>query len=127
MNRVAQRHISPTTIAPLVRSGSEDADALFRAVADDLPVMLWMTDRDGLCTFVNRKWLAFTSRTLPQELGDGWLEGVHPDDREITRTRAREAMAAQRPFTIEYRLRRADDQYRWVLAACSPRFDPRGS
>ena len=52
-----------------------------------------MTDREGLCTFVNRKWLTFTSRTLAQELGDGWLEGVHPDDRENTRARTREAMA----------------------------------
>jgi len=127
MNRVAEREVTNTTIPRLVRTGSEGVDVLFRTVADDLPVMLWMTDRDGGCTFVNRKWLAFTGRTLEQEMGDGWIEGVHADDRESTRARAREAIQALRPFTIEYRLRHADEDYRWVLAAGSPCFDARGS
>jgi PAS domain S-box-containing protein len=106
---------------------SGDADALFRSVADSAPVMLWMASADAQCTFVNRQWLTFTGRTLEQELGSGWMTGIHSDDLSRVRDRVAEAMRSNRPLTIEYRLRRADGQYRWVVDAVSPRFDSRGT
>jgi len=106
---------------------SADADALFRSVADSAPVMLWMASADAQCTFVNRQWLTFTGRTLEQELGSGWMDGIHPDDLSRVRERVVEAMQSNRPLTIEYRLRRADGQYRWVVDAVSPRSDSRGA
>ncbi len=103
-----------------------DADALFRTVADDVPVMLWISSPDGRCTFFNREWLAFTGRSLQEELGFGWLKGVHQDDRAGFAEQARHAAAHREPFSIEYRLRRADGQYRWVLGHGSPRLSAAG-
>jgi PAS domain S-box-containing protein len=93
----------------------------FRLMADSAPVLLWLADPEARCTFVNRPWLEFTGRTLEQELGGGWAESVHPEDRprwlEIYRTGARE----RRGFRREYRLRRADGEYRWMFGTATPR------
>jgi PAS domain S-box-containing protein len=106
---------------------TQDVDALFRAVADEAPVMLWSCDETGEYTFVNRFWLEFTGRTLEQELGCGWIENLHPNDREAFIAHTRRAIRAVEPFTYEYRLRRADGQYRRVLAHGAPRFAPDGA
>ncbi len=98
-----------------------ESESRFRAMADAAPVMIWVANPDGGCVDVNRAWLEFTGRTLEQELGDGWAESVHPDDRAGCTSIYREAMAARRPFTIEYRLRRADGVYRSILDHGAPR------
>ena len=103
-----------------------DADGLFRTVADDAPVMLWMAGPDGRCTFFNRQWLAFTGRSLKDELGRGWCRGIHRDDREMLARHAERAAESRAPYTFEYRLRRADGQYRWVIGHGSPRLGPSG-
>ena len=103
-----------------------DADGLFRTVADDAPVMLWMAGPDGRCTFFNRQWLAFTGRSLKDELGRGWWRGVHRDDRDPLARHAERAAESRAPYTFEYRLRRADGQYRWVIGHGSPRLGPSG-
>ncbi|MFL5277270.1 MAG: ABC transporter substrate binding protein [Myxococcales bacterium] len=100
----------------------EESEGRFRLMADAAPVMIWMAGPDGACIDFNRAWLEFTGRTLEQERGDGWLEGVHPGDREACGTRYREALEARRTFTLEYRLRRADGAYRSVLDRGVPRF-----
>jgi PAS domain S-box-containing protein len=122
MTRLADRRV-PTRgqIEAAQPSSAEDSDALFRDSADDVPVMLWLAGPDNRCTFFNREWLEFTGRTLAQELGWGWLEGVHRDDRQNCIQRSRQAFKAREPFTLEYRLRRADGQYRWMLGHGSPR------
>ena len=91
-----------------------DADTLFRTVADDAPVMLWISGADGLCSFFNREWLAFTGRSLADELGRGWWQGVHHEDRDRLARHLQHAGENRSPFSFEYRLRRADGQYRWV-------------
>src|SRR5207244_7976361 len=93
----------------------EESENRVRLMADAAPVMIWMAGRDGRCIDFNRPWLEFTGRTLEQERGDGWLEGVHPDDRKECMSRYLEALEAKQPFTIEYRLRRCDGLYRTVL------------
>src|SRR5687768_4700492 len=91
-----------------------ESEARFRLVANVAPVMIWAGAPDGACTFLNRRWLELTGRALEEELGHGWFEGIHPDDRaEFERIYAR-AYAEQAPFSVEYRLRRADGTYRWV-------------
>src|SRR5215216_5332376 len=90
-------------------------DARFRLLADHAPVMLWMSGLDGLCDFFNSTWLAFTGRTLAQERGNGWAEGVHPDDFQGCMDRYLNAFVAREQFRMEYRLRRADGQFRWIL------------
>ena len=91
-----------------------ESEARFRLVADVAPVMIWAAAPDGECTFLNRRWLEFTGRTLEQELGHGWFQGIHPEDREMCRGIFARAYAEQAPFSMEYRLRSADGTYRWV-------------
>lgn len=93
---------------------------------DTVPAMAWASDPDGLRIHFNRSWLAFTGRTLEQELGEGWVNGIHPDDRQRCRDICRSSVTSRQPFKIEYRLRRADGQFRWVLSHGEPRFSDRG-
>jgi PAS domain S-box-containing protein len=102
-------------------------DARFRLLADHAPVMLWMSGLDGLCDFFNSTWLAFTGRTLAQERGNGWAEGVHPDDFQDCMDRYLNAFVAREQFRMEYRLRRADGQFRWILDHGVPRYGQGGA
>lgn len=102
-----------------------ESERRFRTVADSAPVLLWMSSTDGR-TFFNQGWLNFTGRTLEQELGDGWADGVHPEDERACLETYTTAFEARREFQMEYRLRRADGNYRWVLDTGKPRFTPNG-
>jgi PAS domain S-box-containing protein len=99
----------------------------FRSMADTAPVLLWVADTNGLVTFLNAPWLTFTGRNLEQELGNGWAEGVHPDDYEHCLQTYHTAFHAREPFTMEYRLRRFDGEYRWLVDTGVPRFAAGGA
>jgi PAS domain S-box-containing protein len=103
-----------------------ESEARFRAMANTAPVMIWMSGPDRLCTFFNKGWLDFTGRTLEQELGNGWAEGVHREDFDRCLNVYTTSFAARQQFTMEYRLRRSDGEYRWVLDTGTPRFAPDG-
>ena len=103
-----------------------ESETRFRNLADCAPVLLWLSGRDKLCEFFNQTWLAFTGRSLEQEIGNGWAQGVHPDDLQHCLETYRSAFDAHRPFEMEYRLRRHDGEYRWVMDAGVPRFGPDG-
>ena len=103
-----------------------ESDARFRAVADAAPVMIWMSGPDKLCNFFNKGWLDFTGRTLAQELGNGWTEGVHREDLAHCLEVYKNAFDAREPFTMEYRLRRKDGEYRWILDSGTARTDLNG-
>ncbi|HJS25240.1 MAG TPA: PAS domain S-box protein, partial [Pyrinomonadaceae bacterium] len=87
----------------------------FHRMADSAPVLIWVSGTDKLCTWFNRQWLEFTGRTMEQELGNGWAEGVHEDDFDRCLKTYIEAFEARQSFTMEYRLRRHDGAWRWVL------------
>jgi formate hydrogenlyase transcriptional activator len=95
----------------------------FRIIANSAPVMLWMSGGDKLCSFVNQSWLAFTGRTMEQEQGEGWASGVHPEDLNRCLEIYCNAFDARVEFQMEYRLRRHDGTYRWILDFGVPRFD----
>lgn len=103
-----------------------ESEQRFRTMADAAPVYIWLSGIDEQCYYFNQPWLDFTGRTLEQEIGQGWVDGVHPDDREFCLDTYHKAFESHQPFEMEYRLRRYDGEYRWVLARSVPRFSPDG-
>jgi PAS domain S-box-containing protein len=104
-----------------------ESERRFRVMSDSAPVMMWMSNPEKACTDFNRGWLEFTGRTLWQELGDGWTEGVHSADLEGCCRTFVTAFDERRQFTMEYRMRRHDGVYRWVMDTGVPRFLPDGT
>ena len=104
-----------------------ESEERFRTLADTIPALVWMCDQDNECTYFNRVWLEFTGRELGAELGRGWLESVHPDDRERVRREDDGHFDRREPVTLEYRLRRHDGVYRWIVDEGVPRFDADGT
>lgn len=104
-----------------------ESEARFRTMADTAPVMIWVSGQWKGCTYFNKQWLDFTGRELEQELGSGWTEGVHPHDYEHCMEIYNKSFDERIPFEIEYRLRRSDGEYRWIIDSGAPRFSSDGA
>jgi len=103
-----------------------ESEQHFRNLANGGSTLIWTSGLDQQCDYVNEPWMRFTGRTLAQERGADWLDGLHPDDRERCRERFELAFARREPFSTTYRLRHADGSYRWLRDDGNPRFDSQG-
>jgi PAS domain S-box-containing protein len=110
-----------------VEQALREGEQRFRSLADATPVLIWGSGADKGCNYFNKQWLDFTGRTIEQELGDGWSEGVHHDDLDRCRSTYVTAFDSRVPFTMEYRIRRHDGVYRWVMDTGVPRFTADGT
>ena len=96
-------------------------DGLFRQMADCAPFLIWSSGTDAMRNFVNRAWLEFRGRTPEQEIGSGWTDGLHPDDRDLCIETYIKSFTSRQPFHLQYRLQRGDGTYTWVEDNGTPR------
>ncbi len=103
-----------------------ESEERFRLMADTAPVLIWMSGTDKACTYFNKPWIDFTGRELPLLLGDGWAADVHPDDLKSCLAVYSQAFDDRESFRMQYRLRRHDREYRWIVDIGVPRIDSDG-
>ena len=119
--------ISNITEVKQAQAALQESEERFRTMADTAPVMIWLTDTDKRCTYFNSCWLELTGQTLEHEIGHGWIRGIHPEDRQKSLDIYFRSFDERRSFSMEYRLRGYDGEYRWILDRGTPRFNPNGS
>ncbi|MFC0677460.1 PAS domain S-box protein [Lysobacter korlensis] len=124
---IATRTAALAVERALVEQALRESENRFRTMADHAPMMIWVTESDGSCSYLSQSWFEFTGISALTRLRDSWLACIHDDDRARVLTVYRMAQARRRPVRVEYRLRRHDGQYRWVLDAAAPRIDEDGS
>lgn len=105
----------------------KESERRFRLLADTTPVLIWMSDDGGACTFVNEPWVQFTARPAAEHVGEGWTQHIHPDDRPRVIDAYWTAVSTRAPFRAEYRLRRGDGEYRWMIGYGVPRLEEDGT
>ncbi|MCB0999491.1 MAG: SpoIIE family protein phosphatase [Acidimicrobiales bacterium] len=103
-----------------------ESERRFRNMADHSPVIIWVTDELGECTYLNQLWFEVTGQSEAEALGRGWLDVAHPDDREAAASTFERANRERVAFSLDYRLRRRDGTYRWAVDAAAPRFGDDG-
>ncbi|MBV6459804.1 MAG: Sensor histidine kinase RcsC [Fimbriimonadaceae bacterium] len=130
MNLGSQRMFTGLVRDVTIRKQAEGAlrasEERFRTMADAAPVLIWMSGPDKLCTWFNKVWLDFVGRSMDEELGNGWAENVHPEDFDQCLETYSRSFDAREPFSMEYRLKRHDGEYRWLLDHGIPRYSVEG-
>ncbi|MEQ1529590.1 MAG: EAL domain-containing protein, partial [Methylococcales bacterium] len=104
-----------------------DSQNHFRTLVNNTSILVWISGLNKRCYYFNQVWLTFTGRTLSQEIGDGWLDGIHQDDLRHYLDTYMAAFDARKAFTIEYRLKCADGRHHWMLDHGAPRYDENGT
>jgi PAS domain S-box-containing protein len=124
-NALKRKHAMEALLT--AQAAVRESEERFRLVANAAPVMIWMSGVDGLCTYFNQGWLEFTGRSNDSELGNGWTEGVYPEDLPQCLDTYTKAFDRREPFAMQYRLRRHDGEDRWIFDQGVPRFNADGS
>ncbi len=123
--RIVGTH-SNITERKLAEENLKESEVQFRQLADSGSALIWTSGTDKLCNYFNAPWLKFTGRTLTQEIGNGWIEGVHPDDLDRCTETYLTSFDIRKPFEMEYRLRHSSGEYKWIMDMGSPNFDSTG-
>jgi PAS domain S-box-containing protein len=123
---VAVSFVTDITERKLAERRLRESEERFRYMADNAPVLVWMSGTDKLCTWFNKPWLDFVGRPMEKEVGDGWAENVHLNDFNDCLRVYMESFDARQPFVMDYRLRRHDGEYRWITDRGVPLFDRAG-
>ncbi len=123
-DKLAVAFITDITVQVRAKKIVAEREALFRNMANNAPIMIWVSGPDKMRTYFNNAWVDFTGRTMEQELGYGWADDVHPGDKDRCLSIYDEAFDLRQPYTTEYRLRRHDGHYRWVFGTGKPTFTP---
>jgi PAS domain S-box-containing protein len=122
-----EAHVKMARFRHEASAALRESEARFRHMADHAPVMIWVTEPNGSCTFLNKSWYDFTGERAEASLGFGWFEATHPDDRASACNTFLVANSKREPFRLEYRLRRKDGEYRWTIDAAAPHFGETGN
>ncbi len=120
-------HAQDVTDRVRAEQALKESERRFRLLADTTPILIWMSDDSGACTFVNEPWLEFTGRPTAEQLGEGWTHHVHPDDRPRVIEAYWRAVTTRTPFRAEFRLRRVDGAYHWMIGYGVPRVEEDGT
>jgi PAS domain S-box-containing protein len=118
---------SDITERAAARTALQESEERFRNVADTAPVIIWIVDPDKQCTYVNKRGVDFSGRSMEQLLADGWTQDIHPEDYDAVLETYMTTLEHREPLELEYRLRRSDGEYRWVYSSGVPRFSPDGT
>ena len=106
---------------------AQKSEKRFRTLAENAPMIIWITDKNGNCTYINKTWLEYTGSTLEENLGDGWLNFLHEDDKERSYKIYIESFKKREPYINEYRIKNKNGEYHWFLSNGIPRFDSTGN
>ena len=118
-----KEHLAKRELASQAEAALRESEDRFRLVANSAPVMIWMSGVDMVCNYVNKAWLDFRGRPLEEEVENGWMKGVYPDDLERLLHVQGKAIERCEFYQVEYRMQRRDGEYRWILQSGVPRFN----
>ena len=121
------KNVSPEKMIEDLERALRESEQRFKVITEAMPVMVWMSGTDKLCTYFNKSWLDFVGRTMEQERGNGWTENVHPDDFERCLQIYVSSFDARQPFEMHYRLRHHTGEFRWILDHGVPRYAADGT
>ncbi len=115
LSRLSKQLLEQNTRLKRAEEALKKSRDFYLTLFEYFPALIWQSGLDAKCNYFNQAWLNFTGRTFEQEIGNGWTQGVHPDDLEQCLSTYMQAFEAHEPFAMEYRLRRSDGEYRWIL------------
>lgn len=119
-------HAVDVTEQVVARKKIEESEMKLRNFIDTVPAIIWVTGKDGSCNYLNKNWYRYTGQKLQEAEGFGWIQAIHPDEREIAEKSFKDANHRRKPYQMTYKLRTHDGKYRWVIDNGTPKYTVNG-